>query len=145
MSGHFNNANFAGMHLIVDFWDSNEEILKDSDAIRSSLIRAAKAAGATVLADNFHYFGEESGVTGVVVLSESHISIHTWPEEGYAAVDIFMCGDCDPRKSVNVIATALESSRFDSNLLFRGIQRTVSRASDVDTRTADPAIRLVRK
>lgn len=143
MSGHFNSASYAGMHVIVDFWDSNEEILKDSDAIRSCLIRAAREAGATVLADNFHYFGEESGVTGVVVLSESHISIHTWPEENYAAVDIFMCGSCDPRTSVNVIAAALESKKFDSNILFRGIRRIATqpqRAVGIDS-----AIRLVSK
>ena len=123
MSGHFNNASYAGMHLIVDLWGSNPDILKDSDAVRTSLIRAAKKAGATILADNFHYFGDECGVTGVVVLSESHISIHTWPEECYAAVDIFMCGNCDPRDAVKVIVDALEATDYDTNLLFRGVRK----------------------
>jgi len=124
MSGHFNQATYAGIHLIAEFWGSDPQILKDSDLIRSCLIRAAREAGATVLSDSFHYFGEESGVTGVVVLSESHISIHTWPEEGYSAVDIFMCGQCDPRSAIPVIADGLQSKAVDQNLLFRGLRKT---------------------
>lgn len=123
MSGYFNEATYAGMHLIAELWGSAPAILKDSNRIRTCLVEAARAAGATILSDSFHYFGEECGVTGVVVLSESHISIHTWPEEGYSAVDIFMCGRCDPRTAISVIAEGLESNRVDQNLLYRGISR----------------------
>lgn len=118
---HFNDARYAGIHLIVDLWEADPNILKNSEQVRSCLITAAKTAGATVLSDSFHYFGEECGVTGIVVLAESHISIHTWPEERYAAVDIFMCGTCDPRTAVGVIVEGLSSARHDANILYRGL------------------------
>lgn len=120
MSGDFNKATYAGLHLIIDLWGSDPCLLRDPNQIRNCLVDAAKVAGATVLSDSFHYFGEEHGVTGVVVLSESHISIHTWPEEHYAAIDAFMCGDCDPRNTIGIITEGLKSQHHDTNLLFRG-------------------------
>lgn len=95
---------FAGMHLLVELWNATN--LTDVDLTERTLGAAARAAGATVLHSYLHPFGPEMGVSGVVVLAESHISIHTWPERGYAAVDIFMCGDCDPYKSVDVLKDA---------------------------------------
>ncbi|HEY8189157.1 MAG TPA: adenosylmethionine decarboxylase, partial [Micavibrio sp.] len=68
-----------------------------------ALRKSAEACGATVLDITLHSFGEGAGITGVAVLSESHISIHTWPEIGFAALDVFMCGTCDPRKAVPVL------------------------------------------
>ncbi|MDE0941324.1 MAG: adenosylmethionine decarboxylase [Alphaproteobacteria bacterium] len=85
---------FAGTHLLIDLFDAKN--LKNPALIEKSLERAARDAGATVLHGHFHSFGPGQGVSGVLVLAESHISIHTWPDRRFAAIDIFMCGNCDP-------------------------------------------------
>ncbi|MBZ9657440.1 adenosylmethionine decarboxylase [Mesorhizobium sp. ESP-6-4] len=90
-----------GLHLLVDFWECRG--LRDAEEIGHALREAAAACGATVLDVMLHNFGESGGVTGVALLAESHISIHTWPETGYAAIDIFTCGHCDPRKALPVL------------------------------------------
>lgn len=82
---------------------------------------AANMAGATVLGDNWHNFGVGCGITGVVMLSESHMSIHTWPEHGYAAIDIFMCGNCNPRDTVESLVQYFEPIDYTDNHLVRGI------------------------
>ena len=81
---------FAGTHLLLDLWGASN--LTDPELIDRALRDAAEAAGATILHSHFHHFGPDGGVSGVLVLAESHISIHTWPERDFAAVDIFMCG-----------------------------------------------------
>src|SRR3989344_5516354 len=85
---------FAGTHLLIDFWGASR--LDDLDHIKEALREAVLAAGATLLHIHLHHFSPNGGVSGVAVLAESHISVHTWPERGYAAFDIFMCGSCDP-------------------------------------------------
>ncbi len=92
---------FAGTHLLLDLWGA--ENLTDPALIDRALRDAAEAANATILHSHFHHFGPDGGVSGVVVLAESHISIHTWPERDFAAVDIFMCGACDPYRSLPVL------------------------------------------
>jgi S-adenosylmethionine decarboxylase len=96
---------FAGTHLLLDLWGANN--LTDPAMIDRALRDAATAAEATILHSHFHHFGPDGGVSGVLVLAESHISIHTWPERGFAAVDIFMCGSCNPYHSVPVLKAAL--------------------------------------
>ena len=83
--------NALGRHLLLELKDCNRELLNDLDSLRSLLSEAASECGATVLGDSFHRFSPQ-GVSGVVVIAESHVFIHTWPEHGYAAVDIFTCG-----------------------------------------------------
>lgn len=95
---------FAGTHLLVDLWGAKN--LTDPARIDRALRDAAVAAGATILHTHFHHFGPDGGVSGVVVLAESHISIHTWPERDFAAIDIFMCGSCNPYDSLPVLKTA---------------------------------------
>lgn len=90
-----------GLHLLVDFWECRG--LRDAEGIERTLREAAAVCGATVLRVMLHDFGEGGGITGVALLAESHISIHTWPETGYAALDIFMCGRCDPRAALPVL------------------------------------------
>jgi S-adenosylmethionine decarboxylase len=92
---------FAGTHLLLDLWGASN--LTDPELINRALRDAAEAANATILHSHFHHFGPDGGVSGVVVLAESHISIHTWPERDFAAVDIFMCGACDPYRSLPVL------------------------------------------
>ncbi len=71
-----------------------------------------KAAGATLLHIHLHTFCEGGGISGVAVLAESHISVHTWPEKGYAAFDVFMCGDAEPRKALGVFKAAFNPGRI---------------------------------
>lgn len=95
---------FAGTHLLVDLWGADR--LDQPELIDTTLRAAAIAAGATILHSHFHHFSPNGGVSGVVVLAESHISIHTWPERGYAALDIFMCGTCNPYKAIPLLKEA---------------------------------------
>ncbi|MSP89869.1 MAG: adenosylmethionine decarboxylase [Alphaproteobacteria bacterium] len=95
---------FAGTHLIVDLWGAKR--LDDLAWIEQALKDAVKAAKATLLHIHLHHFEPNGGVSGVAVLAESHISIHTWPERGYAALDIFMCGVAKPHKAIPVLRRA---------------------------------------
>ena len=109
---------FAGVHLLVDLWGATN--LSDPALIDKSLCEAALAAGATILHSHFHHFSPNGGVSGVVVLAESHISIHTWPEREFAAVDIFMCGDCDPHLAVPVLQRTFQADRIELDEQRRG-------------------------
>ncbi len=84
--------NALGKHLLLELKDCNKEVLNDLDLLRKVLLSAAEEAGATVVGESFHKFAPQ-GVSGTVIIAESHIFLHTWPEYGYAAVDIFTCGD----------------------------------------------------
>lgn len=81
-----------GKHLLLELRDCNKEVLNDLSYLQAALVSAAEEAGATVVGKHFHRFAPQ-GVSGAVLISESHLSLHTWPEYGYAAVDIFTCGD----------------------------------------------------
>jgi S-adenosylmethionine decarboxylase len=81
-----------GKHLLLELRDCNREALNDLSLLEGTLVYAAEEAGATVVGKHFHRFAPQ-GVSGAVLISESHLSLHTWPEYGYAAVDIFTCGD----------------------------------------------------
>lgn len=109
---------FAGTHVLLELWGA--KYLNDPDYIKTVLEDAAKAAGATLLHSHLHHFSPSGGVTGVVMLAESHISIHTWPERDYAAIDIFMCGTCDPEDSVPVIEARLAPERMETQVIRRG-------------------------
>jgi S-adenosylmethionine decarboxylase len=110
---------FAGTHLLVDLWGASN--LSDPAQIDTVLREAAVKAGATILHSHFHHFTPNGGVSGVVVLAESHISIHTWPERNFAAVDIFMCGACDPHRSIPVLQAAFTPSVVNLDEQRRGI------------------------
>src|SRR6201996_1899423 len=109
---------FAGTHLLVDLWGASN--LCDPDHIDRALREAAEASGATILHGHFHHFSPNGGVSGVLVLAESHISIHTWPERDFAAVDIFMCGGCNPYNSLPAIKRAFGAGRVVVDEQHRG-------------------------
>ncbi len=109
---------YAGMHLLVDLWGART--LNDPAHIDAALREAAEAAGATILHGHFHHFSPNGGVSGVLVLAESHISIHTWPERDFAAIDIFMCGACDPRRTLPVLRRAFAPERIAVDQQHRG-------------------------
>ncbi len=110
---------FAGTHLIIDLFEAQS--LDDPGRIERVLVDAARRAGATVLSCDFHHFQPNGGVSGVVVLAESHISIHTWPERGYAALDVFMCGECRPIETVAALREAFRPSRVGLSEIRRGV------------------------
>lgn len=99
-----------GIHLLADLSGIAPERLRDGAALEGLLRAAATTAGAQVLHSHFHSFGAGQGVTGVVLLAESHISIHTWPEFGFAAVDLFMCGAARPQLALEIIQEALQAA-----------------------------------
>ena len=110
---------FAGVHLLLDLWGC--ALLDDPVAIELALTQAAQAARATVLSASFHRFASSGGVSGVLLLAESHISIHTWPERHYAAIDIFMCGDCNPQQAVPTIEAHFKPARLVVSPHRRGV------------------------
>ena len=114
-----NGLRYAGSHLILDLWDA--EHLDDAEVIELAFRRAIKEAGATLLHMHFHEFSDNGGISGVAVLAESHISIHTWPERAYAAVDIFMCGAAEPHKAVPILKHALNAGRISLSEQMRGV------------------------
>jgi S-adenosylmethionine decarboxylase len=95
---------FAGTHRIIDLFGARR--LDDLKHIKETLKRCVEVAGATLLHIHLHHFTPNGGVSGVAVLAESHISIHSWPEVGYAALDVFMCGDANPHATVDVLKAA---------------------------------------
>ncbi len=109
---------FAGTHLIVDIVDG--ERLDELDYVEQTLTRCVEAAGATLLHIHLHHFTPNDGISGVAVLAESHISIHTWPERGYAALDVFMCGAARPEAAVDVLREAFAPRDIRVKELFRG-------------------------
>lgn len=118
--GHFavrNGVRCAGVHLIVDLHGAKG--LDDIDLIETTLRRCVDAAGATLLHIHLHHF-QPNGVSGVAVLAESHISIHTWPEVGYAALDVFMCGKAQPDACIPVLRQAFTPKRVGVNEILRG-------------------------
>jgi S-adenosylmethionine decarboxylase len=112
-----NGVRCAGVHLIVDLHGAKR--LNDIEHIEATLRRCVEAARATLLHIHLHHF-QPSGVSGVAVLAESHISIHTWPEIGYAALDVFMCGSADPDACIPVLREAFSAKRVGVNELLRG-------------------------
>jgi S-adenosylmethionine decarboxylase len=107
-----------GPHILLDFWGATG--LDDQSFIEQAMRRAAAACNATVLETRFHHFGANSGITGVALLAESHISIHTWPETGYVALDVFMCGDCRAEEAIAPLQAAFQPSNLKITAVARG-------------------------
>lgn len=110
---------FAGTHIIIDLYDA--EGLNDQARIETAMLECIDEAGATLLHIHLHPF-EPTGVSGVAVLAESHISVHTWPENGYAAFDVFMCGDAQPEKCIDILGRAFNAGRVEVKQLRRGTE-----------------------
>jgi S-adenosylmethionine decarboxylase len=119
---HFVNRNgieFAGTHLIIDFWEAGN--LDDLQLMEAVLRAAVEASGATLLHIHLHHFTSSGGISGVAVLAESHISVHTWPERDFAAFDIFMCGGAEPERAIPVLKNAFKPGRLQVNKQLRGM------------------------
>ncbi|WP_373976060.1 adenosylmethionine decarboxylase [Chitinibacter sp. SCUT-21] len=110
----------VGRHLIADLQGCDVAALADPALIAKAMLAAAQAGQATVLQQHFHHFGAGQGVTGMLLLMESHISIHTWPEHGYAAVDLFMCGAANAEAALAVLEQLLRAQRIERQVMIRG-------------------------
>lgn len=112
--------NELGTHVLLELRDCDPRLLNDLDYIRQELLDAADAVAAHVVGESFHQFSPQ-GVTGILSIAESHISIHTWPEYGYAAADIFTCGDQTmPERAADCIVTALRCRDPEITRIRRG-------------------------
>ncbi|NEP06199.1 MULTISPECIES: adenosylmethionine decarboxylase [Okeania] len=135
-----------GTHLVVDAWQSPAELLNDSERIRCSLIDAITAGGATLIDLCVHQFSPH-GVTATATLAESHIAIHTWPELGYFAADLFFCGHGNPHKAVEILETALQAKQIKLTEIKRGfdpgmgVQDTSTKDRNVNSFTEKQALK----
>ena len=114
----------VGRHLIAEFYGCDSGLLNAPKRIREVMIHAAERTGVTMVGEIFHQFAPQ-GVSGTIVIAESHMSVHTWPENGYAAVDIFTCGGIDPRPGFQLLGKALQAKSFRMQEIVRGIAEAV--------------------
>lgn len=109
-----------GTHLLIELYDCNRDLLDDADAIEDMMLEAAEASGATIISHHVNRFNPY-GVSGVVIIAESHITVHTWPEHGYAAADVFTCGESvSPGAVKEVLEKRFEAERSTANEIKRG-------------------------
>ena len=114
-------VDYLGRQVTVDFFDCNKALLNDVKRVEAMMVAAAKASKATVVKSLFHRFNP-FGVSGVVVIAESHLAIHTWPEYGFCSVDVFTCGPVvDPRVCQRYLTKALKSSHSEYHEFKRGV------------------------
>ena len=122
-----------GRHVLAELFGCRTDLLNDVDAIRRVMLDAAKIAGAEVVGEFFHQFSPH-GVSGVVVISESHLAIHTWPEHGYAAADVFTCGTrVDPHVACRHLVRAFGAADLTVTEVRRGIVGPAKAQSEVAT------------
>ncbi|XXQ68849.1 adenosylmethionine decarboxylase [Neisseriaceae bacterium B1] len=115
------SAYLPGQHGLLDLYGCNADILRDKNHLEIAMRQAAQAAGAQILFAYLHQFGDNQGMTGVLLLAESHLSIHTWPEWNFAAIDIFLCGNLQPEQAKNVLQQALQAQTVQWQVLPRGV------------------------
>lgn len=114
----------VGTHLVVDAWEASEDLLNDPEAIRRAMLEAISAGDATLIDLCVHQFSPH-GVTATATLAESHIAIHTWPEHGYFAADLFFCGRGKPKEAVKFLQTALKAKQVRMREIPRGFEQGV--------------------
>ncbi|MER2237350.1 MAG: adenosylmethionine decarboxylase [Psychrobacillus sp.] len=109
-----------GRHIIAELWECDFDKLNDMQFIEQTFVDAALKSGAEVREVAFHKFAPQ-GVSGVVIISESHLTIHSFPEHGYASIDVYTCGDLDPSIAANYIADALNAGTRETLEMPRGM------------------------
>ena len=115
------NIEQLGRHILVEYYNCDKELLKNHEAIEEFMNQAAREANATIVTSCFHKFNPW-GVSGAVIIQESHLTIHTWPEYGYASVDLFTCGDTvNPWDAFKYLEKVLKSDRSESTEVSRGL------------------------
>ena len=118
--------NALGTHLLLELRQCNPRLLDDLEYVRETMIEAAKFMDAQIIGESFHRFNPQ-GITGVLAIAESHLSIHTWPELDYAAADIFTCGSSqNPQAAARVIIERMQSKDSSIQIIERGIEAPAS-------------------
>ena len=121
-----------GRHILVEYYNCDREILKDHELIEKFMCEAAERANATIVTSCFHKFNPW-GVSGAVIIQESHLTIHTWPEYGYASVDLYTCGDTvNPWDGFNYLEDVLRAGRSESTEIARGMVEKIKQFSEID-------------
>ena len=120
-----------GRHILVEFYNCDKDILNNHTLVEKYMVEAAEASKATVVESVFHMFNPW-GVSGAVIIQESHLTIHTWPEYGYASVDLFTCGDTvNPWDAFDYLERILKAERSETTEVARGIVDKVKRFSGI--------------
>ena len=121
-----------GRHILIEYYNCDREILKDHELIEKFMCEAAERANATIVTSCFHRFNPW-GVSGAVIIQESHLTIHTWPEYGYASVDLYTCGDTVNRwDGFDYLEDVLRAERSESTEIARGMVEKIRRFSNVE-------------
>ena len=115
-NGH---VKYAGIHLVIELWNASS--LNSLPKIKEILENSVSAIGATLLKIDLHEFSPSGGISGMAIIQESHLSIHTWPEYNYAALDIFVCGNVDPYDAIPVIKEGFKPDKIQISEIKRGI------------------------
>ena len=115
----------VGTHLVLDAWQAPAELLNDPEQIRRALIDATSAGKGTLLDLYVHQFSPH-GVTATATLAESHIAVHTWPEYGYFAADLFFCGKGYPKRAMKLLQTVLQAEEVEVTEIERGVPRSTT-------------------
>lgn len=113
-----NGSRYAGSHLLLDLWGADS--LDDLQTMENALRQAVLSCNATLLHLHLHHFTPSGGISGVAILAESHISVHTWPERNFAAFDVFMCGLATPQGAIEVFKRAFSPQRIEVSEQLRG-------------------------
>jgi S-adenosylmethionine decarboxylase len=129
----------VGTHLVVDAWEAPENLLNDPEGIRRAIMDAIEAGEATLIDLCVHQFSPH-GVTATATLAESHIAIHTWPEHGYFAADLFFCGRGKPVEAMKLLQTALKAKQ----VRMREIPRGFDKSAQSNERWEEPVYQMVR-
>jgi S-adenosylmethionine decarboxylase len=116
----------TGQHLILDFWGCDRAALDDVVLIEEALVEAARVADAHIVKRVMHAF-QPHGVTGMLLLEESHLSIHTWPESGYAAIDFYTCAAGDPARAERALIERLHPTHVERQSIPRGVRPSIAR------------------
>ncbi|MDR2539174.1 MAG: adenosylmethionine decarboxylase [Chlamydiales bacterium] len=114
-----NGMRYAGTHLIIDLWEAIH--LDNLEIMKNALHECVIACKATLLHLHLHRFEPNGGISGIAILAESHISMHSWPEKKYAAIDLFMCGNCQPFLSLPILKKIFQPKYISLNEQMRGI------------------------
>ena len=125
------NLKTLGRHILVEYYNCDPEILKDPVFIEREMKQAAKQAKATIVESVFHHFNPW-GVSGAVIVEESHLTVHTWPEYGFASADFFTCGDIDPWESFTYLEKVLKAEFSESVEIPRGLTAKIQKHAKVD-------------
>lgn len=131
-----------GEHYLIELYDCDKEVLNSLNIVTETMLEASRMAGATIIDDRFHKFSPQ-GVSGVVVIAESHLSIHTWPELGYAALDLFTCShDLNIQSAMDFLRQVFRPGDVEVKYTARGIlnPKLRNRTSRLESLQFDPEV-----